>query len=644
MATFYHGVMIDPSLNDPYVYLTTLMYHHTHLDKEVDDLYRKTGKEAYNLIQSSQKRLRNKQQTDRMDQALTFLLQISQQQRTHEVNFLRAQLEKLESREHGKAEEELIRLLRQAISSNDGSVDYKLLIQAFNSLLTGIREYKGRLANLNSKDYKNELERNLIEGAEATIANYTDTRSKFYYSQEELTRQLVQRYLTNSPQGQQFLRGLVNENGAKQFAAAAILLQQSLAKYLCDNELLQYEKNSQKLSGKDTYSFNEFKNKLEELDQQLGEFYLKADNLLEDDSLIDDAIQLYGLNISEKKMSRRGNGSKQYRAARDKIKQLEEVVSNPIKNNMVPNSAAKWLPYIRVQFSGNKRISFQKELETRLSAALSQGFSGGIHMGDTNTGTDSIMTITVGISAPERVEDTQARNILTSLKHDIENAGRASTSAEEMSKIYVQRMQELEDMVEDMQKCFVLHETTKYYTTIEQHQKKAFEGRNLKILNYISQIKEFGGTLGINTDWLTFAAYNMLDGAVGAGNRDHLLSVLATFAGILMFDDFAIVAKESANEISFESIENIHLYSLNSVYIPASLFLQATYNAFKQQQDDLLNGMGFSLQLNEQPDISWTPKHGHPTEGDWRTWREKASNVSVTMLFAANFLSFVANL
>jgi hypothetical protein len=72
---------------------------------------------------------------------------------------------------------------------------------------------------------------------------------------------------------------------------------------------------------------------------------------------------------------------------------------------------------------------------------------------------------------------------------------------------------------------------------------------------------------------------------------------LAIFGGIIMFDDFAIIGREVTEKMHFSNIENLHLYRLQDIYVPASFFLDATYNVFQKLGSDILDGMGFTATI-----------------------------------------------
>ena len=69
-------------------------------------------------------------------------------------------------------------------------------------------------------------------------------------------------------------------------------------------------------------------------------------------------------------------------------------------------------------------------------------------------------------------------------------------------------------------------------------------GRKMQIWNYIDSIASLGAGFGINTDWLKFAVLNLSGPAFGSELISPLEKYFTTFIGLVMFDDFELVAKE----------------------------------------------------------------------------------------------------
>jgi hypothetical protein len=134
----------------------------------------------------------------------------------------------------------------------------------------------------------------------------------------------------------------------------------------------------------------------------------------------------------------------------------------------------------------------------------------------------------------------------------------------------VSTFEKLNSFLKDMQTSFIVHESTKFYLSLEHGKNREFSGREMSIFHYLDEAAYTGS---FNPTVLTFMAMNLATDAIGAANKEPLETYLSIFAGLIMFDDFAVVAKNLTNQIDLSNIKNIHLYKLQSMYFPASYFL-----------------------------------------------------------------------
>ena len=139
------------------------------------------------------------------------------------------------------------------------------------------------------------------------------------------------------------------------------------------------------------------------------------------------------------------------------------------------------------------------------------------------------------------------------------------------------------ELKEDGTKGFIIHESDKYYKTIEHGKKgfrgEGFHGRTLPILNYIDTMRSIQYDFGIGDPNLWyFIGINLANHSVAHSQISALEKVFTMAAGLIMFDDFATIAKEGMGQLQFSNIYNIHLYKLQSLYFPASYIIQETAN------------------------------------------------------------------
>lgn len=66
-------------------------------------------------------------------------------------------------------------------------------------------------------------------------------------------------------------------------------------------------------------------------------------------------------------------------------------------------------------------------------------------------------------------------------------------------------------------------------------------------MNIFNYIEEAATTGTFSQNVLNFMAMNLATDSIGAANKNPLETYLSIFAGLLMFDDFSIIAKQLTN-------------------------------------------------------------------------------------------------
>lgn len=633
MGTLVNGAM-PISINDPYVYLTSLSSHkYKH--------YQHIGAAASAALNTD---LSSTSET--VQRGLTFLQAVAVQQQAHEMSFIKHRLKMLESLTDGGSElKETIEQLKNILNSGD-NIDYIQLINGINLAIQGLEKYKTRIRAMNDKEKHINVdgERNIVNSIGTTIGNFVDRRQKFNYSQEELIRQLTFRFFTAGA-GKEFLAQQMSlgNDGVLHFAAAVGALSAELSRYVWDTGLL---KHSYKLYKDEA----EFKSELARLEKELNarNFDKQGLALVNNDSFLAQAEKMFGLKIDNlEAQNSNKNSNYEENSSRKEKKEALEKLHSLTKNNdslQLSESFKKKLMHVAVTWKGTNKISIFNELYSLLVDGLS-----GVHMGSLNSGTDMILgQLAINVSADLEQEDPIQKTLLN-IKNDLEKDNKAAVNnARKTSQIYIDRIQELENALEGLGKGFILHETNKFYQSVENgrwfRDKAGFHGRNMNLFNFIDSMAEFGSGLGVNVNWLRFLAYNLGDQALGSKNVGPLEKYFAIAAGLIMFDDFAIMGREVIQgDLQFSNVENIHLYKLQDTYVPASFFLQATYSAMSQIEDALLSGNAIKTKITP-PALSYTRDPSVSFASQWEDVKKQAEKVSIKMSFAANFLALIGEL
>lgn len=203
---------------------------------------------------------------------------------------------------------------------------------------------------------------------------------------------------------------------------------------------------------------------------------------------------------------------------------------------------------------------------------------------------------------------------------------------------------------------FIFHESLKLYSSAEKYKgagisgHAGFGGRSMNILSYIGYLSS-ANSVGINNNpldknSLNLLAYNLVPGAIADDQREPLERYFSIYAGLLMFDDVALMAEEaisqvnSTNDVIGGKIRQIHLYNLNGIYVPASMILTYISNSLSQlshiNPEDFAHAK-ISINGSFKP-----PEHQKLTPAIWSSIAaDAASAVSVKLIILETFISFI---
>lgn len=642
------AVMIWPSINDPYTYL--------------DDLFAPgDGPRSYSVaIGSYAQGILNMEingnghddQKFSQDKAILFLRTTAAAQQSAEAAFLKAKIKEIQNI-GGEIGEQLEQRLN-ALTSDPSSFDYIEFINIINEAMSNIKNYKARLKNILSGKQHRDLERNILTSAGTVLKTYSNRRRQFNLSVEELVRMISMRFLQDRAPDFVAQQARARIKGAQHFAAAQILLQKQLAAYINDHrpELL---KKQNEFMDEDTF-IQLYNNLSKEMDEYFNQETM--DRMLSNDQLLDEIVEQFGIEVSTsakvekttKKTTTKNqdkNGGYRGKAANEKSQEMLKKLE--LSNKLDPTGAFdKLVSRITLKYSPDRIISFEEELQTIVTQAL----NGHVHFGQKlNMGTDSISIMIPTIKDDDKsMADNAAKTFSNDLKQTLAQE-KAANDPQKTREIYDKELDKLNTSLAKIGQGFVMHETTKLYTSIEGgnaffKDSPGFGGREMNIINYLGSIDQFGTDIGIDTAWLRFLIYNLPNGALGSGNKARLEEILAVAAGIIMFDDFSTIAKSSIQDIQFSNVTNIHFYRLNGVYVPCSYFLNAVANTFEQivmYSVDFENAITVKI---TPASVSYTRPEiwEQPTQiEDWNNVRAAAEGTKIKMYFAAKFLALISN-
>ena len=179
------------------------------------------------------------------------------------------------------------------------------------------------------------------------------------------------------------------------------------------------------------------------------------------------------------------------------------------------------------------------------------------------------------------------------------------------------------------------------------------KNNGLSVLDNILALGSKAHILDPETDaeWLRFALLNSGLGLLGNFNRYSLENYFSLFAAYLMFDDAQLMVAdalaESAKEIGKKhSVQDIHLYIINGVYIPQSYILEELY----KRMQEVRNGAILFDKRNLSEGTVRTQIYGYNvgskypgnTKEAWERESEQAkSTIKIKMYYMMSFSSLV---
>lgn len=616
-------MIIFPSITNPYVYLKEL-------DADNSLTYRRvTYATATSYLNAGYLQNLNNQ---KVQLSLDFLKQQAIRERSNEIAFLSSKLQQL-----GKYDGERVQKLTSVLSQNPSDINYVAFIRELNEVMKGVETTEKRVKSLlDSRSGRKNLNRDALNAADTLLSDLKATRTRVKNNMDELIRGLALKFFEEKC-GEQ-IANLFSEKGinigTRDFTAMAIYLQQSVYAFLLDNpQIIDYTEKTE------VQDFNR------ELERVYPTFLKAFQETNAGQSLMNGGHQL---DIALKEISEFFDitvYNKAVKKTNTKKSLNEDTVQRLLSHTGVNEKKMRMMlrrVKIKTNFQAQQLGNFKE-----IGSLISEPIIAGVAVGSKGGGTDTILLghMTTEINSDKLGEQQwfqDEQKILEELKKSLSS----TDNSEDNNKAYeeaLKKLNELYSTVKEIEKGFVIHESTKYYQEVEKGKVEQYKGRNIGLLNYIDKISRLGGKLGIDTNWLNFAALNLADNAVGNHLIPSLEYYFTTFIGLIMFDDFETATKNFSATLPQSKVSSIHLYRLQDLYFPTSYFLEQTYDRMTKISDDLYNNNGFSLMI-KAPSIP-QEKVGLSTEQDWENVKQFAvQNTKIETLFAANFLKLVSQI
>lgn len=645
------------NISNPYVYLDTLQFK-----EETSDLWN----EALKIVNSIEG-LTDENPTIKLEEAITFLEQISSIMRTHEIKFIESQLQTIrqsitEVNEIGLQEiVQKLENLKNFLNQNNNIInttgfDYRTFSEILNYILSDNNNLQSRLIAMQQNIKANNNNPNA-----RTLSLYTNLG-------EELTRtfKLFAENNTKGPQANTkaldkllpfIIKDYVEKKG-KTFSSIS-----QFANWLISAEM-------------------EFRTFLEQKEGRISKNVTGAtlqDRLIKLSELFDEYMQVWEESDNQK----------------NSIIDFDVVKSESTKNDKIKNP---------IVFKTNEKYSFLKNeyvdsdqiiVKTSLTDAnLSEFYSflpkhliAAVRTGTFNLGDDALIGYINIIPAKndtatarrQQAVEQRVQRTLEQMMQSYKNISNARQDDKTFQQVELQETKRQEQIlkklnreIKNMANVFIVHESTKFYTSaeIETYSKKfnGFSGREMAILNYIGEMANIADIFGVNTNTLKFAALNLSNHAVGGpdyGNaRLKLEEILSLAASLIMFDSPRLLAREALENMTFSNLTNMHLYNLQGTYYPPSYFVQESINYLKHLESMTLADVmtttittptniyeDYMKTLREKDNKSKKPTQyvtnflQQSEDYRWNAIKQFAkSNTKVKIHFFINFQNFIENM
>ena len=210
-----------------------------------------------------------------------------------------------------------------------------------------------------------------------------------------------------------------------------------------------------------------------------------------------------------------------------------------------------------------------------------------------------------------------------------------------------------EEAKKTLENVFIIDNSVKHSDFI--FDEKGFKGGSIgsgviEQINNICDLFDLGGISHADRNWLIFATLNCGKGLMGAHLRPSLEDYFSTVASMLLFRTGGLLADQLKEEgQQYVSTNNIHIFTLGSLYVPASYILLTTYNALQEGASLLERKKAGSRTIITNPVTEADKSSGiikkDGTEivvGKWyQTYKDNYSKVSINVQLLGGFLDIL---
>lgn len=324
-----------------------------------------------------------------------------------------------------------------------------------------------------------------------------------------------------------------------------------------------------------------------------------------------------------------------FRAGLQKIYGLSGIIDR-LSENFSTDISSNWIGK-----SGKKSVSFSSSLESKVQIKVGLNRGGG-QQGGLATEEAAAQLVKV-LNEDMSAVRTGQTNVKADYIISIGGWGLDDLDLEEsVNSVGRERGQQLVDAIDkildDYDKGFLIYVNAKDYMTATTDDFRGFKsGEDIKLSKYQS-LSLRSETSAASVNKFVGAIMNTMKGAVGEKYQRDLTTLLAGDLAAFLFDDFKTIGDNAPQD----SVNRLHLFLLNSVYVPLSYLLYWSGIAIEEAADGRNINNYFSASISNV-EISYPdPPYNSAMWEQQRT--DALEKIKVGGKFLKNFSDIVAEL